>query len=106
MTETNLAALRQLFLDRYDDLKLRLTRRLGSADLAGDVLQDTWLRLSRTESMGTVRSPGSYLFRMVLNVVQDRKRSDKRYLSAVEIDGLLHLTDSEPNPAEVAEARS
>jgi RNA polymerase sigma factor (sigma-70 family) len=106
MTEITPAALRQLFLDRYDDLKARLTRRLGSADLAGDVLQDTWLRLSRTESIGSVRSPGNYLLRIVLNIVQDRKRSDKRYLSAVEIENLLHLPDPEPSPAEVAEARS
>jgi RNA polymerase sigma-70 factor (ECF subfamily) len=107
MSETTLpAVLRRLFLDRYDELKVRLTQRLGSADLATEVLQDTWLRLSHREPIGPVRDPVSYLFRMVLNVVQDRKRSEKRHLSAVEIENLLHLADTEPNPAEVAEARS
>jgi RNA polymerase sigma factor (sigma-70 family) len=106
MTETTLATLRQLFLDRYDDLKARLTRRLGSADLAGDALHDTWLRLAHTEAVGTVRSPGNYLLRIVLNAAQDRKRSEKRLLNAVEIESLLHLADEAPDPARVAEARS
>jgi RNA polymerase sigma factor (sigma-70 family) len=109
MTErpvSEVTLLRQLFLDRYDNLKARLTQRLGSADLAGDVLQDTWLRLSRTEAIGTVRNPLNYLFRMVLNVAQDRRRADKRHLSVVEVESLLHLDDGKPNPADVAEARS
>ena len=36
MTETTLVGLRRLLLDRYDDLSARLTRRLGSAELASD----------------------------------------------------------------------
>jgi RNA polymerase sigma-70 factor (ECF subfamily) len=107
MTEPGLVALRQLLIDSYDDLKARLTRRLGSTELAHDALQDTWLRLARLEAIGTVHNPGHYLLRTVLNVVQDRKRSEKRHLSAVEIDALLNsLTDEKPGPAEVTEARS
>lgn len=106
MTKVTLAALRQLFLERYDELRGRLTRRLGSADLAGDALQDAWLRLARTETIGTVRSPDSYLLRIALNAAQDRRRAEKRYLTAVEIDSLLNLADDTPEPAQVAEARS
>jgi RNA polymerase sigma factor (sigma-70 family) len=107
MTESTLAALRRLFVDRYDELKARLTRRLGSADLADDALQDTWLRLARIETVGVVHNPANYLLRTVLNVVQDRKRADRRHLSTLEIDALLHrLADEQPGPAEVVEARS
>ncbi len=106
MNETNLVALRQLFLDRYDDLKQRLTRRLGSADLAGDALQDTWLRLAQTEAMDAVHSPKSYLFRIAFNMAQDRRRSEKRHLTVEEVSSLLELADDAPNPAEIAEARS
>jgi RNA polymerase sigma-70 factor (ECF subfamily) len=106
MTDATRIALRRLFLERYDDLKVRLTRRLGSADLAGDAMQDTWLRLARTDAIGELRSPGSYLFRMVLNVAQDQSRASKRSLTAVEIESLLNLADDVPDPAHIAEARS
>ena len=106
MTETPSAGLRRLFLDRYDELKMRLAQRLGSTDVAGDVMQDTWLRLARAEAIGAVRNPGSYLLRVVLNVAEDRRRAERRHLSAAEIDKLLHLADEAPDPAQVAEARS
>jgi RNA polymerase sigma factor (sigma-70 family) len=106
MTDAALAALRRLFLERYDDLKSRLTRRLGSADLAGDALQDTWLRLARAETVGAMHSPTSYLFRIVLNVAQDNRRAEKRHLTSMEIESLLYIADDTPQPAQVAEARS
>ena len=40
MTDHALSAIRRLFVDGYDDLKRRLTKRLGSADLAGDAMHD------------------------------------------------------------------
>jgi RNA polymerase sigma-70 factor, ECF subfamily len=107
MTDRGLSALRHLFLDRYDDLKARLTRRLGSADLAGDAMQDTWLRLARTESIGVVQSPRSYLFRIALNVAEDRRRMEQRRpVSAVEIESLLEVADDAPTPEQSIVARS
>lgn len=106
MTETSLTALRQLFLERYDELKSRLTQRLGSADSAGDVLQDAWVRLARKDAIGSVHNPGSYLLRIVLNVAEDRRRAERRYLTAVEVESLLHLADETPDPARTVEARS
>lgn len=106
MSETTLGALRQLLVDRYDEIKAKLARRIGSTDLAGDALQDAWLRLTSTETVGPVRSLESYLFRTVLNVAQERRRSERRQLSAVEIQKLLFLADETPDPAQTAEARS
>jgi len=106
MTETTLVGLRRLLLDRYDDLSARLTRRLGSAELASDALQDTWLRLAHAETIGHVRNPASYLFRIVCNVARDRQTSDRRLLAAVEIDSMFNLADEAPDPAHVAEMRS
>lgn len=107
MTDNALATIRRLFVDRYDILKARLTQRLGSADLAGDAMQDTWLRLARTETVGVVQSPQSYLFRIVLNVAEDRNRNERRQrLSPVEIDSLLELPDSAPSPEQIILARS
>ncbi len=107
MTETALTIIRRLFVDRYDDLKARLTQRLGSADLAGDAMQDTWLRLSRAESIGAVQSPRSYLFRIALNVAEDRRRMERRQrISAIEIESLLELPDHAPTPEQTMLARS
>ncbi|WP_296520713.1 RNA polymerase sigma factor [Rhodoplanes sp.] len=107
MTENALAIIRRLFVDRYDDLKARLTRRLGSADLAGDAMQETWLRLARTESVGVVQSPNSYLFRIALNAAEDRSRTERRQrLLPVEIESLLELPDPAPSPERIMSARS
>lgn len=107
MTEAPVAVLRRLLLDRYDDLKRSLTRRLGSPDMAGDILHDTWLRLARTDTtIGAVHNPGSYLLRMLFNVAHDHRRAEKRHLTKVDIENLLHVPDETPGPAQVAEARS
>lgn len=106
MTEPALHLIRRLFVDRYDDLKKRLAKRLGSTDLAGDAMQDTWLRLARVESIGAVQSPGSYLFRIALNAAADQRRLQHRHASAVEIDSLLELPDETPSAEEAVIARS
>lgn len=107
MTDHGLTNLRRLFLDRYDDLKTRLTQRLGSVDLAGDAMQDTWLRLARTESVGAVQSPRSYLFRIALNVAEDHRRMEQRRpVSAVETETLLEVADDTPTPEQTVLARS
>src|SRR5262249_46588119 len=100
MSETTLGALRQLLLDRYDEIKTRLALRVGSTDLASDALQDTWVRLSLGEPLGPVRSLENYLFRIVFNMVQERRRSERRLLSAVEVENLLSLADELPDPAQ------
>ena len=73
---SSLAVLRDFMLQRYDDLKARLTRRLGCADMASDALQDTWLRLEGKDELGPVDSPGAYLLRMAVNVAVDQQRAE------------------------------
>jgi len=106
MTETGLAALRRLLVQRYDDLRLRLTRRLGSADLAQEVLHETWLRLDSSDSAAIVQSHEAYLFRAALNTALDRRRAENRRLTAAEVAGLLEIADDSPDPAQIVEARS
>jgi RNA polymerase sigma-70 factor, ECF subfamily len=106
MTDQGLTAIRGLFVDRYDDLKAWLTRRLGSADLAGDTMHNTWLRLARMETIGTVQSPRNYLLRMALNVAADQRQLENRYASGAEIDRLLEFPDEAPTPEEIVLAKS
>ncbi len=107
MTDPSLALLRRFLVDRYDEIKRRLTVRLGSADMAGDALQDAWLNIARADAIGVVRNPGNYIFGVAMNAARDRIRDvNNRHLSAAEIDGLLEIVDETPSPADTAEARS
>jgi RNA polymerase sigma-70 factor (ECF subfamily) len=106
MTDHALTSLRHLFVDGYEELKRRLTKRLGSADLAGDAMHDAWLRLENAESIGSVQSPANYLFRIALNAADDQRRQQKRYASAIEIENLVNLPEDAPTPEETALARS
>jgi DNA-directed RNA polymerase specialized sigma24 family protein len=70
------AVLRQLLLGGYGELKTRLAQRLGSAELAADVLQDTWLRLESAAPAGPVRQPKSYLLRIAYNIALKRRQAE------------------------------
>lgn len=97
-----MTVLRDFLVDRYDELKRRLTLHLGSADLAGDALQDTWMRLDTDKEVAEpVQYPLSYLLRMATNSALDKLRSEKRYLTGAEVDLVLgELSDPAPNPEE------
>jgi RNA polymerase sigma-70 factor (ECF subfamily) len=103
---TSGTALLQLLLVRYDDLKRRLTRRLGSAELAGDALQDTFIRLERSPQIGPVRNPQAYLARMALNIAANHRVAEARRLTVSETEALLDIVDDAPDPARAAEAKS
>jgi RNA polymerase sigma factor (sigma-70 family) len=106
MSDTNITALRDLLLSDYRGLDRQLTRRLGSADFASDVLQETYLRLEGMNDLGPVRSPKAYLFRIALNIANDRRRAESRRLTVDEVDCLLDIPDDRPDAAQVIEDRS
>jgi RNA polymerase sigma-70 factor (ECF subfamily) len=106
MSESPLAAIRTLFVERYDHLKARLTQRLGSPDLAGDAMQDTWLRLAGADTVSVVQNPDSYLFRVLLNVAEDRRRRERRHRHAVDIDAALEVQDEAATPEEALLAQA
>ena len=68
MSNANTTTLRDLLLADYSGIDQRLTRRLGSADLASDVLQETYLRIEAMTDVGSIQSPKAYLFRIALNI--------------------------------------
>ncbi|CAB3928913.1 RNA polymerase sigma factor [Achromobacter deleyi] len=106
MMPSSLSVLRDFMLQRYDDLKARLTRRLGCPDLASDALQDTWLRLEAKDDLGPVDSPGPYLMRMAVNVAVDQQRVENRRLTVAEAEVLLNVPDPAPGPDRIAEGRA
>ena len=107
MTEPSLKLVRRYLIERYDDIKHRLTARLGSPDLASDALQDAWLKITRVNTVGVVRNPGNYIFGVAMNAARDRMRDvNNRHLSMAEIEGLLDIVDDAPNAARAVEANS
>jgi RNA polymerase sigma factor (sigma-70 family) len=106
MAESGQALLLRLFMSNYGALKGRLARRLGSADMADDVLQEAYLRVGRLGPVGVVERPRSYLLRIALNIAADLRRSEKRRLARSEIELLLRLEQDELDPERMAEGRS
>jgi RNA polymerase sigma-70 factor (ECF subfamily) len=105
-SESNRTALIALLVASYDELKLRLTRRSGSADVADEALQDTYLRLNSAANIEPVRNPHAYLFRVAMSVASNRGVAERRRLTVSETDTLLNLVDDSPDPERIVEARS
>lgn len=105
MAETSWASLRRLLVDRYDDLRSRLTRRLGSADLASEALHEVYLRLDRPDGPGAVTSPIAYLFQAAFNIASDARRMESRRVVQTIADGLDEIPDRRPGPDGIAEAK-
>lgn len=105
MTDLTWAALRQLLVDHYDDLRKLLARRLKSEELARETLHETWLRLDRNDELGPIKSPTGYLLRTAVNIAVDRRRKESRLARPDEVAGLLDVSDPRPDPSADAEAR-
>jgi RNA polymerase sigma factor (sigma-70 family) len=98
--------LRALLSERYSELKLRLSRRLGSSDWAEEALHDMYLRLDGTEAVGQVNNPAAYLLRAAFNNALNQQRAENRRLSAADIETLLHIADDAPGAQRIVEGRS
>jgi RNA polymerase sigma-70 factor (ECF subfamily) len=94
----SVARLRQELVDQYDDLKKRLTRRLGSEDMASDVLQEMYLHLERPARIGAVRNPKHYLLMIATNIARMSFRRNRRWTDMMELDAALGFVDETPNP--------
>lgn len=105
LTGVNRTTLRTVLAADYSGLFRRLTRRLGSAELAGEALQETFLRVERVTDNVPVHSPKDFLFRIALNVATDRRRVDRRLLSLDAVDALLDIPDEAPDAAAIVEGR-
>lgn len=105
MTATTWTALRQLLADRYDDFRRRLTRRLGSEELARETLHDTWIHLHRPHAVETVENPFSYLLSTAFNIATDRRRKESRLARRFEVRAVLEIADEAPSPEAEVEAR-
>ncbi|MDO7899628.1 sigma-70 family RNA polymerase sigma factor [Pseudomonas citrulli] len=101
MKDIGRSPLVKLFLTSYEDFKVRLRRRLGSEELANDVLHETFLRVDRMVDTQDIAQPNAYLYRMALNIAADRRQADARLLTGDEVEELLQVSDEAQDPARV-----
>ncbi|WP_454632617.1 RNA polymerase sigma factor [Bradyrhizobium cenepequi] len=101
MVDKGLTALRQLLVLRYEDLKRRLTRRVGSSDVAAEALHETWIRLGQIDAIAPVHRPESYLYRIAFNVAVDRHRADVRWSAKASLEALLRSDDDQLDPEHI-----
>ncbi|QXH92648.1 sigma-70 family RNA polymerase sigma factor [Pseudomonas ogarae] len=101
MKDSGRSPLVKMFLTSYEDFKVRLRRRLGSEELANDVLHETYLRVDRMVDTQEIAQPNAYLYRMALNIAADRRQADARLLTGDEIEELLQVSDEALDPARV-----
>lgn len=106
MTDDARLALTDYLAKHYANLRRRLTQVLGNSDLAGDALQDTWVRLHGKEDESPIHSPAGYVVRMAVNIAVDIQRRQSRSVSFDEVAALMELADPAPDPAQTAETRS
>ena len=106
MAQGDRVLLRQWLVSSYDELKRRLVRRLGSDDVATEVLHETWLRLGQVGEVGVICKPQSYLYRMALNVAVDRGRAETRWIKRAQIEALLGSESDELDPEHIAAMKS
>lgn len=106
MTEAARAQLRRSLRNGYRELMAKLTRRLGSPDLAQEALHETWLRLERPGKFSDIVNPEAYLLRAALNNAANIRLAGSRRLNALEIEHALDIADDAPGPVALAEARA
>ena len=92
MKDGGLASLRKSLVTHYDRLKRRLSARLGNDELAGDALQDAYLKLDGVAAPEAVRQPEAYIYRMAFHIAADYARSGDERLTRAEADEILGLT--------------
>lgn len=101
----NVAVLRQMLVGEYDDLRRQLTRRLGSDDVAREVLQETYLHLDRPSLLSAIESPKRYLLTIATNIARMRFRRERRLTNLHDLDETLGFVDEAPDPLRSVEAR-
>lgn len=106
MTDTSREALRRSLILCYPDLKARLSRQLGSAELANDALQETYLRLSQGPELAPVSTPRPYLLRMAINIALRMLRRERGTVSLDDAKAAFDIADEAPDPYGSLEGRA
>jgi len=97
--------LRDVLAERYDELRVRLSRWLGSDELARESLNETWLKLHREDQPGPVHNPAHYVLRTAANIATDWRRGDGRRAKRFEVQAILEVASPAPDAEREVGAR-
>ena len=101
---------KRLFLAHRRELHAYLTRKLGDADTAADLTQETFLRFAEHVGGGSptaITHERSYLYRMAHNLAVDYlRRKDREKAVAVSDDGSIDIPDERPSPERAVGSRN
>ncbi len=90
--------LRTLFDAEHMSVRKYFRRMTGSASVAEDLTQETFLRLAAAD-VATLHSPAAYLRRISLNLIADMKRANRRSrLSSATVEEILDVPDPTGDP--------
>lgn len=99
-----LTQLRDTLERDYSSLVGRLTIALRSRDDAVTALHDAYVRLANAPSVGEVRQPFAYLYRMALNLARNSFKREARYID-IDQDRLIELPDDAPDPEQATQMK-
>ncbi len=105
MSDTKPDALRRSLVLDYEELRVRLTRQLGSAELANDALQETFLRLHREAELPPVERPRPYLLRMAARIAVRKLRGEKQTISLDDAKAAFGVADEAADSYRILAAR-
>jgi len=77
MNQRTLPSLAKAFEKHYDELKSFVSRKVGCAALAEDIVQEAWVRVASNTPAEPVSNSRAYLYRIAHNLVIDRIRRDR-----------------------------
>lgn len=87
------------FARHYDELLRHVARRIGNATVAGDVVQDAFLRINASAPTVEIASPAAYLFRVADNLAIDYLRQEAARSRLAAADGAFEeVAAPEPSP--------
>jgi RNA polymerase sigma-70 factor (ECF subfamily) len=66
------------YFERREELKRFFAARFGSMELAEDLVQELYLKVSALDPSHVVKNPGGYLYRLSMNLMLDQVRQRKR----------------------------
>jgi RNA polymerase sigma factor (sigma-70 family) len=106
MTDLKRFSLRELFLRNRRGLLAFLTRRVGREE-ASDLLQETFVRVLRHESLDDVADSAAFLKQIAVNLTRDSARRRKTEAQYIEFGALPeHVSSIDATPEEAVSHRN
>lgn len=81
------------------ELRRFLARRLGNAEMASDLTQETFVRAARNGGVVEMEDPRAYLYKIANNLIIDQQRAERRQaVYLVEEPHPERIVDERPSP--------